>query len=134
MGRWQELDHTADLALRVWGADLADVFGTAARGMFALLTDVDGVVVTRSVSVALDSLDAEALLVDWLNELLYLSEAEGLAFTSFVFAVLSPTHLEARVEGGPMQEYWNYIKAATFHNLEIRPTGEGYVTELVFDT
>ena len=134
MGRWQEVDHTADLALRVWGMDLADVFATAAQGMFSLLTDLDSIVPTRSVSLVLDSLDAEALLVDWLNELLYLNEVEGLALTDFVFEILTPTHLEARVQGGLVQEYWNYIKAATFHNLEIRPTMEGYVTELVFDT
>lgn len=133
MGHWQELDHTADVALRVWGADLADVFTTAARGMFALLTDIASISTTRTLRVELDSLDAEALLVDWLNELLYLTEVEGLAFTDFSFEVLTSTRLKACAQGGPLTEYASYIKAATFHNLVIQLIPEGYVTELVFD-
>lgn len=135
MGRWQELEHTADLALHVWGADLPDLFATAARGMFSLLVNLAAVPSTQTLTVTLAAPDVETLLVDWLNELLYWGERERLAaYVEFKFAVLTPTILQATVRGGAVSEYYSYIKAATFHNLEVRVTPAGYETEIVFDT
>ena len=134
MGRWQEIEHTADLALHVWGDDLPDLFATAARGMFSLLVDLAAVPSTQTLQVTLAAPDVETLLVDWLNELLYLGEGERLAaYVEFEFAVLTPTALQATVRGGAVSEYCSYIKAATFHNLEVQVTPEGYETEIVFD-
>ncbi|HEY88929.1 MAG TPA: archease [Thermoflexia bacterium] len=135
MGRWEELEHTADLALHLWGVDLADLFATAARGMFALLVDLEHIPLTEERWFALQAEDVEILLVDWLNELLYWGEREELAaYKEFDFVELTPTSLQVRVRGGPATEYHGYIKAATFHNLEVRATEKGYETEIVFDT
>ncbi len=134
MGRWQEIEHTADIALHLWAEDLEDLFATAARGMFALITDLDAVPCQQYTEhVVLDAIDAEVLLVDWLNELLYLSEETGGAFVEFQFEVLNDTHLDATVRGGGFSEYLTYIKATTFHNLDIHQTSEGYETDVVFD-
>jgi SHS2 domain-containing protein len=134
MGRWEERDHTADLSIHVWGADLEDLFVTAARGMFALLVDLETVPTTASAIVRLDAIDAEALLVDWLNELLYLAERDQLtAYVAFDFDALTSTSLRASVCGGSVETFRTYIKAATYHNLEIEATRGGYETEIVFD-
>lgn len=134
MGHWQEIDHTADLALHVWADDVPDLFATAARGMFSLLTSLEALVLDRAVDVALTGLDVETLLVDWLNELLYLSEVEGMAFAEFDFIQMTPTALTATVRGGRISAYLSYVKAATFHNLAVVRTLGGYETEIVFDT
>ncbi len=134
MGRWQEIDHTADLALHIWADDLPDLFITTARGTFALVADLAQVRPERAVAVTLDALDVEMLLVDWLNELLYQNEVNGLVFTEFSFESLSPTHLQATVYGGPAPERLGYVKAATFHNLVVQQTPQGYETEIVLDT
>ncbi len=134
MGRWREIDHTADLALHLWADDLRDLFVTAARGMFSLIVTPDAIRPERALVIALEAPDVETLLVDWLNELLYLTETEGVAFAFFEFAHLSATQLRATVRGGPITDYLNYVKAATFHNLIVNQTPEGYETEIVFDT
>lgn len=134
MGRWQEVEHTADLALHLWATDLADLFTTAAQGMAAFITDLETVKPERACPVVLTAPDLEGLLVDWLNELLYLGDREGLIFTRFEWAVASPTRLEATAWGGVAPERRTYIKAATFHNLVVRRTPEGYETEIVLDT
>jgi len=136
MGHWEERDHTADLALHVWGEDLPDLFAAAAKGMASLLVDLAQVPTTQRESVVLAAPDVETLLVDWLNELLYLGEmGETLsAYVAFEFQVLTPTSLEAVIYGGPVAGYREGIKAATFHNLAVRRTAEGYETEIVFDT
>jgi SHS2 domain-containing protein len=134
MGRWQEIEHTADVALHLWAEDLEDLFATAARGMFSLITGLDMVPCQQyTAHVVLDAIDVEVLLVDWLNELLYLSEETGGAFVEFQFEVLNDTHLDATACGGAFSEYQTYIKATTFHNLNIHQTSEGYETDVVFD-
>ena len=133
MGRWQELDHTADLALHVWGCDLTDLFSAAATGMFSLLATAipDGAPVRFELHLA--ALDAESLLVDWLNELLYLCETQDFVGTEFVFARLTPTELDAQVAGLPIGERRAHIKAATYHMLTVVAVEAGYETEVVFD-
>ncbi len=133
MGRWQEIEHTADLGLHLWAADLPDLFTTAALGMFSLFI-VPGDTLSATKTLTLTALDVETLLVAWLNELLYLVEVEGLAFTVFEFAQLTPTRLVVTLRGGPILEYTGYVKAATFHDLRVVATPEGYETEIVFDT
>lgn len=134
MGHWQEIEHTADLALHLWAVDLPDLFATAARGMFAFVATSDATAPTRAVPVTLEALDVETLLIDWLNELLYWTEIAGLAFTAFEFEHLTPTHLTATAYSKPIAEYRKYVKAATFHDLAVIETPEGYETEIVFDT
>lgn len=133
MGSWQEVAHTADLALRVWGASLEDLFRTAAVGMGALVgtAATGGAGTVRSLT--LTAPDAEALLVDWLNELLYLQDLTQRIFTSITFEALSETYLRARIVGFPLIESRAQIKATTFHNLAIKRSSRGFETVVVFD-
>ena len=134
MGRWQEIDHTADLALHIWADDLRDLFVTAARGMFSLIVPLDAIKPEHEATIELEALDVETLLVDWLNELLYLVEVQDIAFALVEIERVSATRLRATVCGCAVPEYLNYVKAATFHNLAVVETSEGYETEIVFDT
>lgn len=139
---FEEIEHTADWALRVRGRTMAALFAAAARGMFSLLTDLARVPAQHQIEFELRSIDAETLLVDWLNELLYRAEVENLVFTSFDLVLLEipeptpsapPARLRAIVRGGPAPELHKTIKAATFSGLVVRRDGTGYVSELVFD-
>ncbi|MGC9347796.1 MAG: archease [Anaerolineae bacterium] len=133
MARWQEIDHTADLSIHVWGDDLADLFAGAALGMFSLVAEAAETEVWVVEAIEMTAIDAEALLVDWLNELLYLHEVKQAVFLAFEIKSISPVHLDAMARGRPVRRYLAHIKAATYHNLEIVETTEGYETELVFD-
>ena len=134
MGHWQEIEHTADLALHLWADDLPDLFATAARGMLALFVEVDDAAQVETRDLTLTALDVETLLIDWLNELLYFVEVQGIAFIAFEFTDLTPTALTATLRGGPVLDYTGYVKAATFHDLRVLATPAGYETEIVFDT
>ncbi|MGD8398507.1 MAG: archease, partial [Anaerolineae bacterium] len=129
------VEHTADRALRVWGEELVDLFVGAARGMCGLMARVEeaGTPLLKWHEVSLESLDREGLLVDWLNELLYLTEVEGLIFCDFRIRSLSDTHLVARIGGAPGEVTGAHIKAATFHDLEIEPADGGWATVITFD-
>jgi riboflavin kinase/FMN adenylyltransferase len=133
--RFREVDHTADRALRVWGADLPALFAGAARGMYSLMAGPggQGLVPTEWRQVTLEAVDRETLLVAWLNELLYLAEAEELFFVDFQITSLSDTRLEARVGGVPAGVTRGDIKAATFHKLDLLRDDEGWSTVITFD-
>jgi SHS2 domain-containing protein len=91
---------------------------------------------TREISrqVSLDAQDAETLLVDWLSELLFFSESEGLCFESFEVTHVVPTHLDATAYGRDHHLPQCGIKAVTFAGLEIRRTADGqHRTLITFD-
>jgi SHS2 domain-containing protein len=87
--------------------------------------------VQRSVSVS--GMDREALLVNWLNELLYLQDRDHQVFFRFAIRHLDTTKLESEIAGMPAQNLDKLIKAATFHNLEITQTIDGWVAVVVVD-
>jgi len=132
-GHFEEVEHTADIAIRVWGRDLAELFANAAYGLACQMADLAEVDRTVEQSIELGAYDAETLLVAWLGELLYLGERDGCVFTDFDMLEVVPTRLRSVARGGAVHEYWRHIKAVTFSDLEIVLTDEGYETTIVFD-
>jgi SHS2 domain-containing protein len=133
MSPYREIDHTADWALDVWAPSLAALFVEAARGMYALAGAALGDGPRTRRTIRLIAGDAESLLVAWLQELLYFTESEGLAFDEFHLGHLSAERLEVEVAGAPAAHLEKVIKAVTYHNLAIRVTEEGYAVTIVFD-
>jgi SHS2 domain-containing protein len=130
---WEEVEHTADLALRVWGNDLRDLFVNAARGMLSLMGSQQVGDDLRQTRISLTAPDAETLLVEWLNELLYLIEEEKLFIAKVEVARVDGRALEAEVVGGQAADMAGHIKAATYHDLAIERTPSGYSAVVVFD-
>jgi SHS2 domain-containing protein len=87
--------------------------------------------------VNLDSSDREALLVDWLNHLLYLFDIDGFVGRVFRVGALTSEHLEASVRGdifdAARHPTKTAVKAATFHRLEIVPEADGWRAMVVLD-
>ena len=130
---FEEISHTADWSLRVWADDLAGLLTESARGMYTLANarPAEGPRVKRELS--LDTVDAESLLVAFLEELLYLAESERLIFDSFGELKVEGFRLKVDMEGAALVSIEKEIKAVTFHNLEIQKTVRGLEVEIVFD-
>lgn len=137
--RFRELEHTADRALYVWGREPADLFVGAARGMYGLMGDLERLVPQSWRTIRLEAGDWEGLLVEWLNELLFLGEQEGLLFTDFCIEpigdITSETEpaLIASVGGSAAPVTGAHIKAATFHDLKVVRDGVGWSVTITFD-
>ncbi|HUK86268.1 MAG TPA: archease [Terriglobales bacterium] len=132
MKAFEEIEHTADLAFCAYGRDPAELFANAARGMFTLQGGgLPPPLQERRVEV--EGVDRETLLVNWLNELLYLQERHGEVYSEFEMEELSATRLRARVRGGAQAGVRRRIKAVTFHDLRVRQTAEGWQATLVLD-
>jgi SHS2 domain-containing protein len=134
---YRQLPHTADLAWRLWGQDLPELFANAGRALSATLTDLRYLRRRETREVRLASSDREALLVDWLNHLLYLFDIDGFLGRDFQVVKLTETHLEARVQGDIYEASRHptktAVKAATFHQLSIVPVQDGWQATVVLD-
>jgi SHS2 domain-containing protein len=132
---FEELEHTADLRLQVRGRDLGELFVHAAQGMFALMRcHVEAGARAFMHEVHLSADDREMLLVDWLSELLYMSERDRVCMETFEVNHLRETELDAHVEGRGPARAERGIKAVTFSDLTIEHTSSGsYITTITFD-
>lgn len=131
---YEEIEHTADWALRIRGRTLAELLANAAHGMVSLLVaQPEKIPLEVEEQFELESIDAESLLVDWLSELAYWAEMEQVVFYQFELADVSPTQLRAVVRGGRVPHLLKHIKAVTYHNLQIVKTESGLTATVVFD-
>jgi len=136
--RYEPLEHTAEAGIIARGVTLAEAFANAAEGMYALVLDLDGVHEREQRNIALEAGDREQLLIDWLLELLFLTDTEGLVFRRFAVDELTETHLRARAWGerfDPERHVSNnvMVKAVTHHMLAIERENGGYRVQVLFD-
>ena len=131
---FEEIDHTADRALRIYGSNLEGLLLNAARGMNFIMdsNQIAGPGRQKKI-IELEAIDMEGLLVDWLSELAYWAEVEMLIFHEFKIESVSPNHLRAKIYGTPVKQLAKHIKAVTYHNLEIVQSSTGLTATVVFD-
>jgi SHS2 domain-containing protein len=83
--------------------------------------------------VAVEAPDRGALLIDWLNELIYLAETEGFVALEFALSEASDTRLAGRVRGAVLPEPPVHVKAATFHGLRVAEIDGGIEANVILD-
>ncbi len=131
------LEHTADVGILAYGKDLKQTFANAAKGMFSLITDSKKVRTSSTREVTLTAIDRENLLVEWLNELVYLFDTEGFLSKKFDILELDDNHIKAIVSGEKTDPTRHKIrigiKATTYHMLEIKQTENGLTARVIFD-
>lgn len=131
---FEVIEHTADWAIRVRAADLAQLFSYAAEGMSTLMVgELDNLPHDEVRTISISAYDAESLLVEWLSELAYWAEMEQIVFCQFDLREITPFSIQAVAKGGRASELQKHIKAVTYHNLAIIESDEGLETTIVFD-
>jgi SHS2 domain-containing protein len=134
MATHEFLEHTSELELRVCAPTLAALIEEAGHAVGELLrTRLIGAESATTRVFKVNSCDREALLVDWLNEILFVAEAYRWAPIIFRVAECSDTMVRARGEGVTLLEAPALIKAATHHGLQVRDTKEGFQAQVILD-
>jgi SHS2 domain-containing protein len=130
------IDHTSDIGIRAFGTDLPEAFANAARGMFSLIVDPDSIRESLHRDINVKAPDKEVLLVEWLNELLYYFDTDGIIFKSFEVKSLTDTEIQARCYGEKADksrhELKRGIKSTTYHMLKIEKK-DFYQLQVLFD-
>ena len=135
--------HTADLIITLQGDSLPRLFNAAASGMFAAKIGIDiqdeynGFVLSQekkeNINISVDGYDWESLLVNFLNELIYLSDINHEIYTNFDFKKLEPNKLESSAQKIFVSDFALVIKGATYHELKIQKLNDHYKTTIIFD-
>ena len=131
------IDHTADIGVKAYGADMKQLFANAGRGLFSIITELEGVGVKESRDILVTAPDRESLLVNWLNELIYLFEANDILFIRFDIISVSATQIHAIGYGEKIDMAKHglktQVKAATYHMLKIEENKDSWQAQVIFD-
>jgi SHS2 domain-containing protein len=130
-----ELPHTADVRIRVTSESLEGLFSEAAVAMMTIMYGrADPGNVQRTISVDADS--TEDLMMDFLSEVLFVSEVDGLVFSSVAVSV-SGNRLTSTLLGEPFDprkhRAGTEIKGVSYSGLSILKEDDGYVLDILFD-
>lgn len=132
---FKELSHTADVKIQVSAPTLEDLFSDAFQALMQVMYGKDRNGGTlREFTLHADN--NESLLVDFLSEVLFISEVDGLVFSRAditihreeLHAVLDgETFDPARHAGG------TEVKGISYSGLSISHDPNGYMLNLLFD-
>jgi SHS2 domain-containing protein len=132
---YEELEHTADIRLRVRSPSPDALFAEAALAMMNIIYGVSCPgTVERTIELRAEN--TENLLLDFLSEVLFLSEVEYIVFSS-VTVHIAGNSLKALLSGEPFDQERHRggteIKGISYSGLKIVKEDEGYVLDILFD-
>jgi SHS2 domain-containing protein len=153
-------EHTGELQIRLWARSLAELFEEAARALGEVMAGakesgaasdegdqansseapnaygVDSAGLSAGPEVArvtLEAPDREALLVDWLNEIIFRAETARKIYTQARVDRIDDRSLSAEITGSPSPSGRTFVKAATFHGLRITEVPGGLSASVLLD-
>ena len=134
---YEFIEHTADICIRVKGATLEDLFKNTALAMFEIIAEEKSPPHKNLEKIILEQKaeNIDELFINWLNELLSLSSAKELVFSSFKIEIIDQKILKAEAHGSSYKDYnvLTEIKAATYHELTIKKVPSGWEAQVIFD-
>lgn len=152
MGRFQVVEHTADVGMTVQGESLEDLFEQAGRGLAVIIgiwspaPDSGPRLDAQAEQVPIDLLadDLGGLLVDWLEEIVYLSDVTTGVLTRVQAgrvqlpgsSATGGCRITGRLWLGPgtgEEAEGTAVNAITYHRLKVAATLDGWAAEVYVD-
>jgi SHS2 domain-containing protein len=134
---WETFEHEADVGLVVRGRDGPELFAEAGRAFYSLVCELGAVEEREPYSLSGEADAVEPLLVDWLNDLVYLFGGRGVVCRRFAFPEWTETAYRAEAYGEPVDPVRHsprdLVKAATYHGLSVRPAAGGLEGRIILD-
>jgi len=124
---FEQIDVSGDVGLRIQGLSLEELFMNAALGLFSLITDIKQVRTVESLQLHVEAEREDDLLIRWLNELIFLFDAEEMLIRESVPVIErdgTQLSLDAELRGERFDPERHssrlLIKAATYHNVSLK--------------
>ena len=132
---YELLSHPADVRFRATGGTIDEAFAEAVRA-FADVSESDGGVDLRR-GIHVESEDREALLFDFLAQLILLQDVDEVAVTRAdalrVTGADGGYELDATILGGPIEDTLFDVKSPTYSEMRVEEIDEGWVLEATLD-
>jgi len=137
---FEHFEHKADIGIRGFGATLEEAFSEAAKAMTDVIIDVKSVGKDKKELIEASANDEGALLVAFLNQLLYIKDTKKLIFSDFVVHIAKESgrvHLRAKAAGTTLDpKKHNFkvdVKAATYSELKVAKQGAKWIAQCIVD-
>jgi len=126
--------HTAEMALRLSAPTVEDLLAEACRALGTLLIEEAGDARVEGVrTLTLVSVDTDALLIDLLNEIIFVAETEWWAPRDALVERGPSGAVSVRLFGTTLSAAPSRIKSATHHGAAVRTAADGVTVDVVFD-
>ena len=132
---FEEIPHTADVKIHASAPTLEELFSETFKALMQVMygTSRRGGT-TREIRI--ESMDTESLLADFLSEVLFVSEVEGLVFSDAGIRI-NGLSLVAQLDGEPFDPARHSggteVKGISYSGLDILHDGNGYMLDIIFD-
>lgn len=132
---YEFLPHTADIKIRAYGSTLEELFTHAMQAMFATAGPLKSKHGNHANhAIVLKATNTAYLLIDFLAECLYLSDAHNEAYEEIEFKELTPMTLVAGITGYPIDGFSiTEIKAVTYHDVSVEQVNGIWQATFVLD-
>jgi len=134
---FQILEHTADTGFRVRAATFEDLLAAAAEGLSGIVLECGAVRPSQTVEIAAKGEDREALVVNFLNEVLFALDGRRFAVAKASVTAAGSHGVTAALIGEPRDDERHrpklVVKAVTYHQIAVRRGGDGWVAEVYLD-
>lgn len=134
---FEELEHTADVKMRVTASDFSALLAESGHALASVLYgNVGKEPETLTLDIEAEGADRAELVVNFLSELLFLTEIEYLVPFSFslsvegtrVFGTVSGIEFDRRKHAGGIG-----VKGISYSGLSLVETTEGFELQIIFD-
>jgi SHS2 domain-containing protein len=133
---FEVLEHTADIGFRAWGDSWRQLVENASLALVSIYLDNSAAEPRESIAIAVSGEDRESLLVNWLNEIVYLVDGLSIAVRSVLVDEIGESHLTGRALGEPRSERHPtrlIVKGVTWHQLKVERGNQGWCCEVYLD-
>ncbi|MBU0761248.1 MAG: archease [Nanoarchaeota archaeon] len=132
--RYKFLPHVADIKFRAKGRTLNKTFENAALAVSDILLERKKIKRKLKKEISIKGNDKESLLYNFLEEMIYLLDAENFVVASAEVRIRKNT-LKATLSGDAAENYKaiNHIKAATYAEMHVKKTAKGWEVQAVLD-
>ena len=131
------IEHPADTGFEVTGKSLANVFRAAASALFLMMWEIKKERVTEPIDLEISGSDSQELLVNFLEEFLYLYDAKGLVCTRVEIHSISNKKLAVAVWLQPFDNDLDQeilgVKAVTYHQMYIGKQDNVWLARVFLD-
>jgi len=140
-GKFEFLEHTADVYIRAHGVTMEEAYQNAALAMFETMTDSAKIAQTQQETLDVEAEDQYALLYNWLEALLVKFETENMLFSKFEITDWKETAESFKFKAKVWGEKFNPkkhpqkvgVKAITYHLMVVIREPERVVLEFILD-
>jgi tRNA nucleotidyltransferase (CCA-adding enzyme) len=134
---WEHFPHIADIGVRGIGESKQAAYEQAAVALMAAVAEIDRIAPKARVHISCSAPSDEALLVEWLNALVFEMATRGMLFCRFQVQI-DGDRLEADAFGEPIDRQRHEVgaeaKGATYTELSVRRLGDGgWLAQCVVD-